>query len=188
MINGYTTTSSALSNLCYHLISNPSAQENLIKELDDKLNGIEPNIDDLKNLEYLEACIQESMRLEPPVVRIERRTASKCKLGNIIVPKGTSINIPVKAVHRDRDNFENPDEFKPERFLSENLKKIKPGTYLSFADGPRNCVGMRFALIEMKLCLVKLFQNYIFVKCSETVVSFDFEFFILSLFLLIFGL
>ncbi len=115
-----------------------------------------------------EACIHESQRLLPSSARIERKPVCDCKLGNIFVPKGTYIAIPLQAVHRDPDNFENPDDFIPERFLPQNKNKIKPGTYLAFADGPQNCVGMKFALLDTKFCLAKFFKRYKFEKCEET--------------------
>ncbi len=168
LIAGFDTTASGLTNLVYNLVRNPSTQESLIEELDRELKGEEPDFDNLSKLVYSDACIHESLRLSPSVARIERKSVCDCKLGNIFVPKGTYIVIPIQAVHRDPDNFENPDDFVPERFLPQNKNKIKPGTYLAFADGPRNCIGMRFALLEMKFGLAKLLKKYKFEKCEET--------------------
>jgi len=168
LIAGFDTTASGLTNFGYNISKNFSAQEKLIEELDKELNGIEPDFENINKLVYLEACIKESLRIEPSAVRIERKSVCNCKLGDIFVPKDTYISIPIKAVHRDPDNFENPDEFIPERFLPQNKHLIKSGTYLAFADGPRNCIGMRFALLEMKYCLAKLFKVYKFMKCNET--------------------
>jgi cytochrome P450 family 3 subfamily A len=172
LIAGFDTTSSALTLLSYHLMKNPSVQENIIKEIDEKLNGSEPDFDNINSLVYLEACIKESLRLEPSVVRIERKSVCDYKLGNIFVPKNTYITIPLKAVHRDPENFENPDDFKPERFLPENKDLIKSGTYLAFADGPRNCIGMRFALIEIKYCFAKLLKKYKLTESNDTKVCY----------------
>jgi cytochrome P450 len=150
------------------LVINPAVQQNIITELDRELDGEEPDFDNINKLVYIDACIHESLRLVPSVARIERRSVCDCKLGNIFVPKGTYIIIPIQAVHRDPDNFENPDDFEPERFLPQNKSKIKSGTYLAFADGPRNCIGMRFALLEIKFGLAKLLKRYKFEKCEET--------------------
>ena len=169
---GFDTTSSAISILSYNLVNNPLVYEKVLKELDDNLDENEITFEVINKLVYLEACIYESLRLEPSVVRIERKPIKNIKLGNIFVPKGTIIAIPIKAVHRDPDNFENPDEFIPERFLHENKHNIKSCSFLGFADGPRNCIGMRFALIEMKYCLAKLFKKIKFVKCDETEVCY----------------
>jgi cytochrome P450 family 3 subfamily A len=173
LIVGFDSSASGLTNLAYNLVKNPSAQQNIIEELDRELNGEEPDFDNLNKLVYLEASILESLRIEPSAVRIERKSVCNCKLGNIFVPKDTYVTIPIKAVHRDLDNFQNPDDFEPERFLPQNKHKIKTGTYLTFADGPRNCIGMRFALLEMKLCLAKLFKKFQFIKCNETEVRYQ---------------
>ncbi len=92
-------------------------------------------------------------------------------LDNIYVPKDTIIVIPLWALHLDPDNFDEPNLFKPERFLTENEDSIKPYTYLPFATGPRNCIGMRFAQMEMKCSLVRILQNFEFVACDQTKVS-----------------
>ncbi len=168
LIAGFDTTTSGLTNLIYYLVTNPLVQQNIITELDTELNGEEPDFDNLNKFVYMDACIHESQRLVPSVARIERRSACDCKVGNIFVPKGTYITIPIQAVHRDPDNFENPNDFNPERFFPQNKNKIKSGTYLAFADGPRNCIGMKFALSETKFCLAKLLKRYKFEKCSET--------------------
>lgn len=167
-VGGFDSTASALSFLSYYLAKNASVQEKLIRELDEAFNGIEPNFDDIHSLVYLDACVKESLRLDPTVNRIERKSVSDCKLGNIFVPKNTYITIPVKAVHRDPQNYEDPDEFRPERFLPENKHMIKSGTYLPFALGARNCVGMTFAINEIKFCFAKLLMRYKLIQCKET--------------------
>jgi cytochrome P450 len=149
-------------------MKNPSAQKNIIKEIDDKLNGIEPDFDNIKSLVYLEACIKESLRLEPSLAFNEIESVCDCYLGHIFVPKNTIITIPVKTVHRDPDNYESPNDFIPERFLPENKHLIKSGTYLAFANGPRNCIGMRFALMEIKYLFAKLLQKYKLIETEET--------------------
>jgi len=168
LVAGFDTTSSGLTNLAYNLVKNPSKQQKLIKEINEKLNGIEPDFDNINQLSYLDACIKESLRLEPSSVRIERRSICDCKLGDIFIPKDTYVVVPTKAVHRDPDNFEDADQFIPERFLPENIHNIKPGTYLPFADGSRNCVGVKFALLELKYCLAKLYNKYELIECYET--------------------
>ncbi len=115
---------------------------------------------------YLNSCIKESLRLLPVGLRIERKAVQNSFLGNIYVPKNCLVNIPVYSVHRDPDNFENPNDFKPERFLDGT--KIKAGTYIPFADGPRNCIGQRFALLLMKMTVAKLVHKFSFMSCERT--------------------
>ena len=74
----------------------------------------------------------------------------------------------------DQEYYPSPEIFKPERFLSENRHLIKPYTYLPFGSEPRNCVGMRFGLLEAKLGLAKIIPKYKFVKCANTKVALEF--------------
>ncbi|CAG2104157.1 unnamed protein product [Medioppia subpectinata] len=122
----------------------------------------------LQKMPFLDAFIKEVMRVNCSVTRVDRMLTKDTYLEGIYLPKGTSIVIPIWALHLDPDNFADPYEFKPERFLSENLHDIKPYTYLPFSTGPRNCIGMRFALLELKYTLVKLLCRYEFVPCNET--------------------
>ena len=76
--------------------------------------------------------------------------------------------VPVYALHRDEEFWPEPDSFKPERFLPENKDSINEFAYLPFGSGPRNCIGMRFALMEIKTILVKMLQQYRLVRGPET--------------------
>ena len=76
--------------------------------------------------------------------------------------------IPVYALHRDEEFWSEPDSFIPERFLPENKDSINQFAYLPFGSGPRNCIGMRFAMMEIKTILVKMLQRYRFVRGPET--------------------
>ena len=72
------------------------------------------------------------------------------------------VQIPVAGLHLDPDFWENPEDYNPDRFLPENKNEIKPFTYLPFGLGPRNCIAMRFALMETKTCLAEFVLNYKF--------------------------
>ena len=76
--------------------------------------------------------------------------------------------IPVYALHRDEEFWPEPDCFNPDRFLPENKGSINEFAYLPFGGGPRMCIGMRFALMEIKTILVKMLQQYRFVRVAET--------------------
>lgn len=119
---------------------------------------------------YLDAVIKESLRLYPPVIRIERRVTSEkgYTISGVHLPKDTLIEISTYAVHHDEKYFPDPFVFKPERFLLENKHLLTPYTYLPFGQGPRNCVGMRFAYQEIKLCLAKIIRRYRFTTTPDT--------------------
>uniref|UniRef100_A0A8W8NXU4 Uncharacterized protein n=1 Tax=Magallana gigas TaxID=29159 RepID=A0A8W8NXU4_MAGGI len=87
------------------------------------------------------------------------------------VPKGIDISFPIYSIHRDPRFWENPTRFDPERFTPENKAKRHPYAYLPFGHGPRSCIGMRLAQVEMRLAIVSILQHYRFKTCEETEVS-----------------
>ena len=76
--------------------------------------------------------------------------------------------IPAHGIHRDPEYYPNPDKFDPERFSDENKDSIRPYTYMPFGLGPRNCIGSRFALLEIKSLLFKLLLNFEIVPSKKT--------------------
>uniref|UniRef100_H3C2D9 unspecific monooxygenase n=1 Tax=Tetraodon nigroviridis TaxID=99883 RepID=H3C2D9_TETNG len=166
---GYETTSSSLGFLAYSLATNPDIQKKLQEEIDKTFPGkVRPNYDDLMQLEYLDMVVNESMRLYPIANRLERMAKTSVEINGVTIPKGTVVAIPVYALHRDPALWPEPEAFKPERFSKENSANIDPYTYLPFGAGPRNCIGMRFALVVMKLAIAEILQHYSFVPCKET--------------------
>ncbi|XP_023238254.1 cytochrome P450 3A19-like [Centruroides sculpturatus] len=99
---------------------------------------------------------------------VNREATENVQYENIFIPKGMSIQVPVYWLHRDPDNWENPEEFRPERFAPENGNKHNPLSWQPFGVGPRNCVGMRFAMMETKLVLARLLQKYRILPCEKT--------------------
>jgi len=99
------------------------------------------------------------------------------KLGDtgITLYKGQVVEIPIYAIHHSEEYYENPEKFNPERFLPENRDQIIPYTYLPFGSGPRNCIGMRFALMEAKLCLAQIVRRFRFVRSAKTEVPLRFK-------------
>ncbi|KAL1471493.1 hypothetical protein MTO96_023645 [Rhipicephalus appendiculatus] len=134
----------------YSLALNPEVQAKLRKEVDECIaaHGKEPSLDIVSKLPYLHCVVSETMRMYPISARLERTASEDYVLGNtgIRVPKGCVIGIPVYSMHRDHEFFPNPEKFDPDRFREENAASIRPYSYLPFGAGPRNCIGMRFAL------------------------------------------
>lgn len=171
-IGGQDTTSSVIAFTTYLLALHPDVQQRLRDEVDAcfEEHGEEPSIDAVSKLKYLNCVISESLRLYPPAIRVERTACEDCVLGEsgLRLRKGTVVTIPVYAMHHDPDNFPDPKKFDPERFSDENVGSIKPYSYLPFGAGPRNCIGMRFALQVVKLCLVHAVRNFEFVRTEGT--------------------
>ncbi|EGI58147.1 Cytochrome P450 4C1 [Acromyrmex echinatior] len=114
----------------------------------------------LQNLSYLDRCIKEALRLYPSVYFISRITSEDVKFKSYIIPAKTIVHLNIYGLHRDPNFWPNPEIFDPDRFLSENIRNRHPYSYLPFSAGPRNCIGQRFALLEMKAMIASLIHNF----------------------------
>ncbi|XP_028611834.1 cytochrome P450 3A11 [Grammomys surdaster] len=166
---GYETTSSTLSFVLYSLATHPDIQKKLQEEIDRALpNKATPTYDIVMEMEYLDMVLNETLRVYPIANRLERVCKKDVEIDGVFMPKGSTVMIPSYALHHDPQHWTEPEEFRPERFSKENKGSINPYIYLPFGNGPRNCMGMRFALMNMKLALTKILQNFSFQPCKET--------------------
>ncbi|NXD40920.1 CP3A9 protein, partial [Copsychus sechellarum] len=166
---GYEPTSNSLGYLAYELALHPDVQEKLLQEIDTVLPNKAPlTYEALTKLEYLDMTLNESLRMYPLGGRIERTCKKDVEINGVIIPKGVVVTIPPYVLHSDPEYWPNPDEFRPERFSKENKDSIDPYTYLPFGAGPRNCIGMRFALLTVKVAIASLLQHFTFQTCKET--------------------
>ncbi|CAG2170099.1 unnamed protein product [Oppiella nova] len=156
-VAGFDTTTSALAHTLHYLSKHPDIQRKLYDEVESVADF---SADTLATLPYLNAVIHESLRLAPPVLRVERVAKHDITLNNILVPAGTICTVTPYTLHRDSRWWSDPHTFNPDRFVDSPLPH--PYALLPFGGGPRMCLGMRFALIEMRLCLTKLVQNFRF--------------------------
>ncbi|GAB1290355.1 Cytochrome P450 3A13 [Apodemus speciosus] len=169
---GYETTSSALSFALYLLATHPDVQKKLQDEIEAALPNKAPvTYDVLAEMEYLDMVVNETLRLYPVGGRLERVCKKDVEINGVFIPKGTVVIVPTFALHKDPKCWPEPEKFCPERFSKKNQNSINPYTYLPFGNGPRNCIGMRFALMNMKVALIRVLQNFSFQPCKETQVS-----------------
>ncbi|CAG2114850.1 unnamed protein product [Medioppia subpectinata] len=176
ILGGYETTSNTLAFCAYELALNPGIQDRLREEISDAAVDHTGDIDyeTLSRLPLLDAVVSETLRKYPPLVRVEREAMEDVVLTDdtlglsVRVEKGVYAEIPVYAIHHDPDYFPDPFAFRPDRFLPKNRHNIKPYTYMPFGAGPRNCLGMRFALFQTKLAMVKLIKQFYFYQVSNT--------------------
>lgn len=108
--------------------------------------------------------LNESLRLYPPAIAVFREASNEMKLGNILIPRGTTLFLPILALHVNPDYWGNDAHvFNPLRFVDGVLKACKhPMAFLPFSTGPRNCVGQNFALMEAKIVLSMILQRFRF--------------------------
>lgn len=123
-------------------------------------------------MSYMEQCIDETLRMYPPTVRIDRVCNQDYNYNGIKIPVGQVCAVGIWSLHHDPEIYPDPYKFDPERFSEDNKKKRDNETFIPFGTGPRHCIGMRFALLEIKLLLSTILSKYKFVKCEQTEVSF----------------
>ena len=117
--------------------------------------------DHIKQMQYLEAVIKETLRLYPPAGGFERKVNEDTKVGDYTIPKGTCVQVFVYGLHMDSNVFPDPFEFRPERFLKDSQESRRNAfSFLPFSAGARNCIGQRFAMNEMKVVLAKVLLNF----------------------------
>jgi cytochrome P450 len=164
-IAGYDTTGTSISHALYFLSKYPECQEKLLQELK-TLEKVD--IDSLTELKYLDAVIQETLRLAPPLPRIERHCIKDHQLGDtgILIEAGMQVSVDAYSLQRDPNYFKDPNTFNPERYIDQTNLAL-----MTFGGGPRLCVGMRFAMNEMRMCLAKLIKNFRFSISEETKVK-----------------
>ncbi|KAL2100798.1 hypothetical protein ACEWY4_002559 [Coilia grayii] len=169
ILAGYETTSTTLTSVAYNIATNADVLDKLVEEVDSVFpNNAPVAYDKLMHMEYLDMVICESLRVWPPAPRLERMCKQTVVVNGVTIPKGTLVTVPVIILHQDPELWESPEVFKPERFSKENKESVNPYVYLPFGIGPRNCIGMRFALLVMKLILVRLLQSFTMETCKET--------------------
>jgi cytochrome P450 family 3 subfamily A len=161
MIAGYETASTALAYVTHILATHPEEQKKLQNHIDYYLNkDTILDYEILNKMDYLDWFIRETLRMYPitPII-INRECSEQIDLPGLgrIYP-GTKLTLDMYSLHYDNDLWGPVDTkiFYPERFAT----KRHPAAWVAFGVGPRNCVGMRFALAEMKIAIIRLLQNY----------------------------
>ncbi|XP_055898064.1 cytochrome P450 3A24-like [Biomphalaria glabrata] len=166
---GFDTTATVLSFTLFFIAMNPEVLKKAQEEVDAKCGQELPTYDVAQTLTYLDMCINEANRLASPAIFINRRCVQDAYIQDIYFPKDMIVLIPLYAIHCDPEIYPEPDKFDPERFISENKATRHPYAHLPFGQGPRNCIGMRLALLELKIVIAAILQKFTPVPCSKTV-------------------
>ncbi len=159
---GHETTALTLAWTWYLLSENPVAETRLHEELRGVLSGRAPEIRDLERLPYLLAVVNEVLRLYPPAYLLARTSIAPCNIGGYDFPTGTTVLASQWVMHRDARYFDDPDAFRPERWLDGLMGRLPAGAYFPFGDGPRRCIGQSFALMESALVTATVAQQFRF--------------------------
>ncbi|KAK0080035.1 hypothetical protein PV326_008408, partial [Microctonus aethiopoides] len=162
VFEGHDTTAMGLCFTLLLLAEHNDIQQRVRDEIDEALKKCEGHmgITELQQLPYLERCIKEALRLYPSVPTIVRDITEDVQLSNYFIPVGTAIVIHIYDLHRDPNFWPDPDRYDPDRFLPERIQGRHPFSYIPFSGGPRNCIGQKFAMMELKAMVGHLIHNF----------------------------
>ena len=160
MFEGHDTVSSSLAWTLYLLGRNRTVQDKAYLEAQE-VSGLNLSPYQLiSKLKFLDCIIRESLRLHPPVAFIERQIEEEIVLNSVRIPKGSQVTLQFLQLHRNEEIWNDALIFKPERFEELSFLERKPFSYVPFSGDPRNCIGRKFAMMEMKLTLYHILLKY----------------------------
>jgi cytochrome P450 len=159
ILAGHETTANALT-WCWYLLSlHPESLRRLRQEAATVLNGRAAGFADLQELRYTRMVFDETLRLYPPLWTFSRTAVEADEIAGLPVPKGTNVMLNMFAVHRRPELWDNPEGFDPERFDPEQ-RNGRRFAYFPFSDGPRSCLGERFAILESMIAISAIVQRF----------------------------
>ena len=162
LVAGHETSSNGLSWLLYLLSSRPESLEKIRQEFDAVLGDEPLNYGHVTRLEYTIQVMMEGLRLYPPFWMIDRMAVADDRVGDIEIPRGSTVIVYVYGAHHAPRYWENPESFDPERFTNANNKLRTPFTHLPFGGGPRGCIGGNYAMLQILMILSDLLRRYDF--------------------------
>lgn len=174
---GFETISTAISFMAYELAVNPDVQDKLRNEILQVYEECDGKLtyDVVLGMKYLDMVVSETLRKWPVAPAVNRKCtkpyvikAERPEEADLLIEKNMVVLAPIIGLHHDSTFYPNPNKFDPERFSDENKSNILPYTYMPFGVGPRNCIGSRFALLEVKTFYSTLLQHVDIVVVEKT--------------------
>jgi cytochrome P450 len=156
LMAGHETTATALAWTMHRVLTEPGVRDRVRSELADVARGGRVAAEDLGRLPYLDAVVKETLRLNPVIPDVMRLVKRPARIGGVDVPAGVAVAPNIYGAHRRAEAWPEPERFRPERFLG---SRPSPYEFLPFGGGGRRCLGMAFALHEMKVVLATLFAR-----------------------------
>ncbi|KAJ2637592.1 hypothetical protein GGF40_002248 [Coemansia sp. RSA 1286] len=165
-VAGYDTTANSLSYVMMELARYPEIQKKaraiVIDVLGDSKDAY-PTDDQIKELGYLDLIVKETLRRNSILAEIRRRLSAPVQLGPYTLPKGAVVSVDTWAMHYNPDYFPEPERFVPERFAEDKsaaLKSNVPFSFAPFSNGSRQCIGMKFSLVEQRVAIALLLLRF----------------------------
>jgi len=156
---GHETTAKALTWTLYLLARSPQWTRALEEEIARVTGGVQVHAEHIDKLVLTQQVLKESMRLYPPVPMMTRQAVAATRLGDHPIRAGTSVVMPIYAIHRHAKRWADADAFDPARFAPEKEAAIPRYQYMPFGAGPRICIGAGFAMMEATAMLATLLRN-----------------------------
>lgn len=170
---GFDTTSGTLSAACHSLAVHPEIQERLRSEMEET----DYTLTDASKDSFLNAFIQEVLRMYPHAVRIDRVSNANITLTlngkEVTIDAGTRVRLPIYHMNHDADTFQDPEQFDPDRFMTGGRSCDK--RIYTFAAGSRNCVGENFARLVIRMTLTHLMKHFQILRSDRTTDQLDFS-------------
>ena len=161
LLAGHDTTALTLTYAFHQLGQRPDVLARLREEVDAVLDpGERPGMSDLRELEYTERVLKETMRVLPPVYALFRQPNVDVRLSGYRVPADSLLMVPQWVLHRHPGYWTEPERFDPERWTPERVRERHPYAYFPFGAGPRACIGRQFSLVEAKVILSVLLRRF----------------------------
>lgn len=173
---GHESSGMTLSFTLYHIARNPHIQARLQAEWATVLGGRTPTLQDLPQLKYTELVVQEATRLYPPGWLLLRETLEETQVGGYTLKAGEPLILVTYNIQRHPDFWVKPHLFYPERYEDAEQARLARRAYLAFGAGPRNCIGMNFAMMEAQLILPTLLQRVTLQLADDYVAPLHFVF------------
>lgn len=156
---GHETTALALSYATWLLAEHPEVQDDLVAELSSTLGDRDPTLADLRGLPLLDSIVKESLRLYPPAWAAGREAVRDLTVQGTTIPAGDQITVSPWVTHHDPRWWVGPTRFRPQRWTNGETDDLPRMAYFPFGGGPRVCVGMHFANMELALVLATVVRH-----------------------------
>ncbi|XP_052870415.1 probable cytochrome P450 6a19 [Anopheles cruzii] len=169
---GFETSSTAMAFCLYELAVNQELQRKARDNVNEVLKRYDGTLsyEALQDMVYIDMCINESLRKYSPAPTLSRIASKDYPVPGTkhVIPKGQTVLVPVHGIHHDSEYYPDPDRFLPERFDEQTKASRNPYAFLPFGEGPRNCIGLRFGLMQARIGMAVLLKHFHFTLSPKT--------------------
>ena len=163
LFTGHDSTTAGITWTLVCLARHPELQDKVRAEVKAVLGDRhDVTWDDLGQLTFTGQCVKEAMRLYPIVPKLSRILTAEVTMDGHVIPARTRVILDILGLHQNPHVWEDPTEYKPERFCPDKMVKMDPYQYIPFSAGPRNCIGQNFGFNEMKAAIAHIVSSFRF--------------------------